>query len=106
MTADAAESVVNSTSLPLKHSVWASLAPVQRHTNGFDSHLVRASSSPSCTHILPHHSTILVFENVTVIHEGMLPRRRLFKDDENFSCLLDENDIFPTCEMSGGRLAL
>ena len=41
-----------------------------------------------------------MFEDMTVVHKGMLAGGRLVKGDEKFSLILNEDYIFPTCQMS------
>src|SRR6266849_6622752 len=63
------------------------------------------AAAPSEAHILSHHPSILVFEDVTVIHEGMFPRRGLIKGNQKLGLVLDENHVLPTCQMSRRRCA-
>ena len=42
---------------------------------------------------MSHHSSIPVFEDMTVIHKGMLPRGRLVKSDEKFSLILNKHYV-------------
>ena len=52
-------------------------------------------------YILSHQSCLLVFEDVTVIHERMLARRRLIEDNEQFRLVFDQHRILPTPKMCG-----
>jgi hypothetical protein len=45
---------------------------------------------------LSHQSSVLVFEDVAMIHKGMLPCRRLIEGDENLGLILDKNHVLPT----------
>ena len=60
----------------------------------------------SGAHILPHHAGILVFEDVTVIHEGMLLRGGVIKGNQKFGLVLDENHVLPARQMSRRRRAI
>src|SRR5215510_9907645 len=57
-------------------------------------------SAASRAHILAHHSSVPMFEDMTVVHKGMLAGGRLVKGDEKFGLILNENYICPTCQMS------
>jgi hypothetical protein len=37
-----------------------------------------------------------VFEDVTVIHKGVLPSRRSIESHQKFGLIFDENHVFPT----------
>jgi hypothetical protein len=54
---------------------------------------------------LSHQSSVLVFEDVAVIHKGMLPRRRPIERDDKSGLILDQNHVLPTGEVSGRRLS-
>jgi hypothetical protein len=56
--------------------------------------------------VLPHHSRILMFEDVTVIHEGMRPRRGMIEGNQKLGLVLDKNHVLPTRQMSRRRRAL
>jgi hypothetical protein len=66
----------------------------------------RGSGGPSGAHILSHHPGILMFEDVTVIHEGMLPRRGMIEGNQKLGLVLDEDHVLPTRQMSGRWRAL
>ena len=60
-----------------------------------------AMTTPSGTHILPHHTGVLVFENVTVVHEGMFPHRGVIEGNQKFGLILDQRHVLPPRQMGG-----
>jgi hypothetical protein len=46
-----------------------------------------------------------MFKDVTVIHKGMLPRRRVIEDNQKLGLVLDENHVFLTRQMGRRRPA-
>jgi hypothetical protein len=51
-----------------------------------------------------HQSSVLVLQDVAVIHEGMLPRRWPIEDDEKLGPILDKNYVLPPRKVSRRRL--
>src|SRR5258706_13997214 len=69
--------------------------------NSISRYSTRQRAVPlSRAHILPHHPGILVFEDVTVIHEGMFRCRWVIKGNQKFGLVLDENHVLPPRQMS------
>jgi len=58
-----------------------------------------AFAGPSSADILSHHPGILVFENVAVVHEGMVPRGGSVKGDQKVGAVLNENHVLPPRKM-------
>src|SRR3984885_6111468 len=49
--------------------------------------------------VLPHHSRIFVFEDVTVIHKRMLPLCPTIKGNQELSFVLHEHNVLPARQM-------
>ena len=56
--------------------------------------------------ILPHQSSILVLQDVAVIHERVLARCGLIESDEKLRFIFDEHGVLPPGEMSRRRRIL
>src|SRR5439155_11292113 len=56
--------------------------------------------------VLSHHACVLMFENVAVIHEGVLRRCRPIERNKKFGLFLDQNDVLPTRQVNRRRLAV
>src|SRR5258708_9286788 len=75
--------------------------------NSISRYSTRQRAVPlSRAHILPYHPGILVFEDVTVIHEGMFRCRWVIKGNQKFGLVLDENHVLPPRQMSRRCCAL
>src|SRR5271165_2182901 len=53
--------------------------------------------------VLSHQPGLLMLEDVTMIHEGVLARCQLIESDEKLRPVLDKHYVFPAREMSGRR---
>ena len=58
------------------------------------------------TRVLCHQSGFFVFEDVAVIHEGVLPCRWPIEGDQKFGLILDEHRVFPACQICCRRCSL
>jgi hypothetical protein len=88
----------------------AGIAQCGSHGAGGDQGRHQASIEPSLRRQSrdrrgSHHASILVFEDVTVIHKGILPRRAPIKGHQGFGSVFDEHHVLPTRQMSGRRCA-
>jgi hypothetical protein len=73
--------------------------------NSFGSRWL-SSLDVSCAGVLSHHPSIFVFEDVAMIHEGVLSACLLRELDQQLCLALHQYDVLPTRQMIGRRLVV